>query len=482
MVISKILTYVWRMIIARTGTDAYGLFSIGLAILSIATVASLLGLANGIERYAAYYHGKNEPEKVRGTIITSFKISLALSLVIGTLLFIFAEQLATSLFNKPETAIVIQFMALALPAATLSELCFSTMKALKQIKYAVLSKNVLDSLFKIILAAIPTAMSLGILGLSVGYAIATFITFLTLFYFLDKKVFSITSRTAIKISVTRELVVFSAPLVLVSIISSSFFIIDTIALGILKNATEVGIYNAAAPTATLLLIVPTALLSLFLPLIAGEYAKENKEQIISAYRTVSKWILLVNLPVLFGIILFSHTIILTFFGSDYASATVPLIILSAGYFVLSFFWTSLYLLSMLKKSMHIMIFAIANAGINLALAFLLIPEHGLIGAATSTAVAMTIYGLLLFVGAHNYFRINPLSKKTAFFGVAATTVFGVATALSFGLELNLLEKVFLFLAILLLYSLAAIKLRLIGQMEKEIFTRGLIRIGFKGKL
>ncbi len=477
---SKIFTYIWRLVLARAGTDVYGLFSLGVALLTIAVAVSLLGLANGVERYAAYYYGKNERDKIKGVLTASIKISLAASIVIGALLYVFAGAIARGIFGKPEMEVIIQFMAIALPAATLTEICFSAMKALQQIKYAIITKNVLDSAFKITLAAIPAFLSWGLLGLSAGYAAACFLTVIAFIYFLDRKVFPLFSAKIKSANVTRELLAFSLPLVVVSIASSSFYIIDTLVLGILKSANEVGVYNAASPTATLLLLMPTALLSLFLPVMTAEYAKDKKEKVTAIYRMVSKWVLLANLPVLLGMVLFSRLIVVRFFGADYEAASVPLAILSVGYFTLSFFWTSLYALAMLKKTRQIMLFAIVNIAVNFTLAFLLVPQYGMIGAATSTAVAMAVYGVLLFAATRKYFKASPFDKRLLAFALGFGAIFFVTWLAESVFGFGVAEKLALFFAVVCVYLLAALKFGFIGEVEKELFRKAFRRTGLRG--
>ena len=58
MFISKLLTYFYRMIVARIGTEEYGLLSLALAVFGILTTISMLGLGTGVIRYFAFYQAK----------------------------------------------------------------------------------------------------------------------------------------------------------------------------------------------------------------------------------------------------------------------------------------------------------------------------------------------------------------------------------------------------------------------------------------
>ena len=63
IIVSKMLGYFYRILVARTDTEVYGLLSIGIAMFSLLSTVSLLGLNNGILRYVAFYKGKEDQER-----------------------------------------------------------------------------------------------------------------------------------------------------------------------------------------------------------------------------------------------------------------------------------------------------------------------------------------------------------------------------------------------------------------------------------
>ena len=63
--ISKIALYFYRAIIARYfGIESYGLFSLAILVLNLVVAISLLGLSEGIVRYATIYRGKKQFKKI----------------------------------------------------------------------------------------------------------------------------------------------------------------------------------------------------------------------------------------------------------------------------------------------------------------------------------------------------------------------------------------------------------------------------------
>jgi O-antigen/teichoic acid export membrane protein len=185
---------------------------------------------------------------------------------------------------------------------------------------------------------------------------------------------------------------------------------DTVMLGYFRTTKEVGVYNAALPTAMLLLMVPNALLSIFLPVITSEHAKRRMDSIRILYITIVKWIGLLGLPILFIMSIFSSPILIKFFGLEYASGGTSLIILSIGYFIFTLFWPASHLIAMIKKTQISFFISLSATSTNILLNWFLIPIYGINGAAIATASSTALNGILYGYFAHRYLKITPFDR------------------------------------------------------------------------
>ena len=113
IIISKLLGYIYRILVARTDTEMYGLLSIGIAVFSILTTVSLLGLNNGVLRYVSFYKGKGDQEKIKQIIKVCLKITIPFSIIVSALFFIFSKQISIYFFHTEDLTIVFKIFAFA---------------------------------------------------------------------------------------------------------------------------------------------------------------------------------------------------------------------------------------------------------------------------------------------------------------------------------------------------------------------------------
>jgi len=212
-------------------------------------------------------------------------------------------------------------------------------------------------------------------------------------------------------NINKELFIYSLPLIFSAVIASVFGWIDTFFVGYFKTVVDVGVYNVALPIAGIIAFTPFLFMQLFFPLINREYSSKNLDLIKQLSKQISKWIFLINLPLLVIFILFPGVIINLLFGSQYLAAETALIILAFGFFFMSQAEISLHLLNMAKKP-HLGMIDIALAAVlNIILNIILVPKLGLIGAALSTTISYFFYGFLLITQGYYYVKIVPLRRK-----------------------------------------------------------------------
>jgi len=412
MVFGKLFSYLYVILVAvNLGSHDYGLLSLGLAILSFLSAFSLLGLDEGILRFIPFYKGKNDQNLMKTTLLTSLKTVINSSLFLAVFIIVFSDFISDKIFDEYELTKVIFFMAIVLPFNTLSQLFLVSFRAFQKPEFEVLFKELIEKSLRLIITLILIAVGFKLTGALLGFILSIIIVFFLSLITFNKKIFNIFSKEIVEKENKRELLNYSLPLMLKNFM---WFIIawtDLLMIGYFSTTSNVGIYNVALPTSTLIIVPIYGIMYLFMPIISELYGKNNIEQINDIYKKVSKYSLLLTIPIFLVIFLLSKDLILTFFGNEYLAAALPLTILSPGYLFFSLSDISMNMLSVRKKTKTIFfiisIFALSNVILN----YFLIPKYNIIGAAIATSSSFLIGAVLMILTSFYYSKLHPFMFK-----------------------------------------------------------------------
>lgn len=408
IVISKFFTYIYRLVIARyLGPEIYGIFSIGLAVIGFLLGFALLGMPSGLLRYVSFYKGKDDSSSIKAVINNGIKIILPITLLLAVILFIFAKSISIGIFHKPELEIVLKILAFAMPFSALATSFEYIIQGFKEIKYIVLSRGIIESLSKVILTVIAIYLGYSLWGISLAFTITMLIVAISFIYFFKKKIFIISRAIKIKENAYKKLLSFSLPLMFSDLFLSLLIWSDTLILGYFVTSMEVGIYNAAAPTAKLIHTIPVAIRALFIPTISELYAQEKSFKDI--YISVTKWIFLTGMPVIILLCLYSKQLLHIFFGEIYNQGYLILILVAVCFFIYSIFFTAESTLMVIKKTKLLLFNTATTVIINIILNIILIPKYGILGAGIANFISFILFSILLASETYYFTRIFPFN-------------------------------------------------------------------------
>ncbi|MCX6711566.1 MAG: flippase [Candidatus Woesearchaeota archaeon] len=474
---SKILGYFYVLILARLGSYKFGLLNIGFGVYAIVGIIALLGLNTGVLRYVSFYKAKNDKNKIKGAIVSALQIALPLSLLLSSIIFIFANQIA-SLFHDNNLVLILRIMIIGVPFFVLGNIFIHVLRAYHKIGYAVGAREVIEKIVNISITLILFYFGLNIYGASIAYTVAAVSTFVISFYLMEKKVFSIFSK--IKTYYYRnEMVKYSLPLVLTGFFFMIIRWVNTFILGYFKDASYVGIYNVSLSTADLMYLAPMALTTLSFPIMTERYSKSENKDLKAIYDTTTKWIFLVIIPIYLVFFFFSKNILGIMFGNEYSKGALTLSILAAGYILCSLSKTATDILSIAKKTKIIFYITLVAAIINVMLGFILVPKYNLIGAALSTSISFTIMGILFFYYAYKISNLQPIKwvyLKSFILGLISIII---VYKLSTIIKLSIYKLVFLLLLFLVIYLVLLYIFKCLDNQDKLIIKSFLQKIKYK---
>ena len=469
IILGKLFSYLYIVLVAvKLGSQEYGLLSLGMATLSLFSAFSLLGLDEGVLRFIPFYKGKNDQKLLKSTIMTSLKTVLNSSLFFSILIIVFSGFISDKIFNEYELEKVLLFMAIALPFSAVSNIFLVSFRAFQKPQYEILFKELIEKPLRLIITFILIYLGFKLTGALIGFVLAIMIMLALILITFNKKIFNVFSPD-IQQENKRELLNYSLPLMLKNLVWIIIPWVNLLMIGYFNATSDVGIYNVALPTANLIIIPVYGIMYLFLPIISGLYGKNNNEEIKEIYKKISKYSLLLIMPVFLIISMLSKDIISSLFGVDYLSATLPLTILSFGYLVFSLSDISMNMLSVLKKTKTIFSIIFGFGLTNILLNFLLIPKYNILGASIATSVSFLIGAVLMIVISNYHTKLHPFmfsySKILISSIITIVLTLAIKNKISFSPMINLV----VFAAIILsVYSFLVFVFRILEKEDIEL--------------
>ena len=410
MILGKLFSYLTRVFIARSfGPETYGLIAMGLATISIITTFSLIGLDLGLTRFIAFYRGKRNLGKVKGSIKSSFKITLPLSIIFAAALFIFSEQVAI-FFSKQDLVPVIKILSFALPFSVILGLFQSTLLGFKLVKQKVYTVEIGKNLSTLIFVIIFFYLGFGLFGATIGFVLGFFLSVIVGVYHLKGKILPQLKKIK-PIRVSKELVSFSLPLLMVATLSLLMAWTDVLMLGYFDTVANVGIYSAVLNTGILLSFVFQGFSFIFTPLISEFYSRDQIKEIRKIYKSSTRWTFSITFPLFLLFILFPDNILKILFNEEFVSGSTSLIILSFGIMFSVFIGLARETITSIGKTKIIFYFTLIAASSNFIINLILIPIYGMVGAAIAMLVSLILWSLLPLLYIHKKMGVWPYDRN-----------------------------------------------------------------------
>jgi O-antigen/teichoic acid export membrane protein len=455
------LGFASRVVIARyLGQVNYGLVNIGLTVLTTTSIIVLLGLNTGISRFLPR---QDRPEDRRGVLVSAFSLVVPVTILVSGAIVVFAGVIATAVFKNPSAEPVIQLFGVTIPMMVLIKLTVGSIRGRQEATPRVLLQNIGIPVLRFGAIVIAVVLGLGVLGVSGAYMAAYGLVGAGSLYYLYRRtgLFERTDATPMR----RELLSFSAPLIVVTTMNMIHGNIDVFILGYFQSTGVIGTYTAVYPLTKLLRMGLITFGFLFMPLISELHADGRDTETRRTYQIVSKWVLFSTLPVFLVFVTYPEIVIRYTFGEEYLAGATALAILSVGFFAHAVAGPSGDTLVAIGSTQLIMIYNTIAAMVNAALNLLLVPRYSLVGAAVATTVAFVVMNGLYVAQLYRSVGVHPFRRAALAPNIGAVVVWLILTR-----SVNAVVDVTLpvFLLVVAVFGVAYIGLiLLLGGVESE---------------
>lgn len=425
IILSKFISLIYRIIVARVGPYEFGLFSLGLTLFGFIGIIATFGLDSSLPTYLVRYKVKNLTGSIK-KILTASSIFLSISSVfVAILLFVFSDTISVFFFHDQNLSIVLKILSFAIPFDVLRRVIFNCSKAFNKAEYEVYAKYLLENISKLIFTITFLMLGLGLFGLSLAYTFAVVLSLLLGAYLINKLKLFASSVDKIKGDNFKGVLIYSSPLVFASLLFMLGLWVDTIMIGYFMGGEPVGLYNAAGTLSQVMYIFPLALIGLFLPIATEAYAKNKSLKEITT--SSAKWISLLGFMIISAFILFPKEIINLLFGSAYLSSSVVLLLLSINCLIISYIMVFQRILMILNRTKLISLFCLIGVIANIILNLILIKIYGINGAAAATLLSTILTGVLTFFFIRKYLSIKTLITSH----IKVVFLFAIAISLTY---------------------------------------------------
>jgi O-antigen/teichoic acid export membrane protein len=409
MFASKFLAYLYRTAVARmVGPESYGQISIGLMVAGIGITLSSLSLDSAILNYLPKYRHNENEEKVRGIVKSAFMLALPASVLLSASIFLSSEFIATAIFESAELTSIIRIFSLAIPFGVVTKISLDVTKAYKTAKYYVWIRQIGQNIIQLVAAVGLILLGYKVSGAAGGWLIGAVGGGIISLYIMEKKFGPLLFSTKGDTREYRKIFRYSYPLILAGAIGSILGWTDTFFLGYYMQETQVGLYNAALPTAMLMLIPYQALAALVMPSMSEVIERDDKD-LTKLLKTLTRWTFTLSFPAFCLMFLFSDQVLHILFGAEYTKAATSLTILAFGYLYSTSVGHLDSVIKAIEKTKILYKNAAINFVVNIGLNILLIPQYGIMGAAIATSASIIFANTLLLAEVYYFRKTQPFS-------------------------------------------------------------------------
>lgn len=425
LTVGKLVEYVGRFVIAFLlarvlGAEEFGIYSLALSAAAIVSTISLLGMDDAALRNIAVYASQKDDKSLWGTLQLTFVFTISMSIILGIVLFYFADSIAKIIFSEPLLASMLRLVALIVPILTLSEMLVFATRGFKRMDYGVIARDFIQLPIRIVLLVILALLNLNAFTAMITFGVADLTASLALVFFLNKKFPLKRPLKAAKRDV-RGLLNFSLPFWFSDILNTVRNNIQVMMLGSLSTITSAGIFTIVSRVNLLSIITYRSVQTSIRPIIAELQSKNRWNDVGHLYQTSTRWALLVNIPMTLIMILFSEEI-LQIFGESFKEGGLALAILAVSEFVKVLTGMSGTIIDMSGLNRLKMVNTTIQVVLAVGLNVYLIPRWGLLGAAVAVFISIAIMNVIRMVQVYVIYKLLPFNRlllKPFFAGFAA---------------------------------------------------------------
>jgi stage V sporulation protein B len=384
LVASTIISAVGTIIIAGLlGPANFGLYSIALTAPTIIILFRDWGVTFAMIRYTAQSNAENKTNNIRSIYLSGLLFEIALGIALTVIGFLLSNFLATTVFNRPTTTLLIQIASSTIIASALVSTATSAFTGIEKMHLNSIML-VSQSTIKTTLIIILVFLGLGTYGAVAGFTVANLLAGIIgvlLMFTIYKK---LPKTKGNKLEITNNIKImlkYGLPLSIGGIISG--FLVQYYNLFLYNSVSDnaiIGNYAIAQNFIVLITFLATPVTTMLFPAFSKIDHKEEAETLKNVFQASVKYASLLVVPFTALIMALSQPAVSTLFGNTYAEAPFFLALLATTYlFTLLGSLSVGNLINGQGQTTFNLIVTIITAAIGFPLGYVLISNYGVLG-------------------------------------------------------------------------------------------------------
>lgn len=397
-------------VVRGLGTERFGLLSLAWVVLGYFTIFDL-GLGRATTKYVAEAMGKGEGDQVPQIIWTAVTFQAVLGFIGALVLFGITDLLVERVLNIPpeilgEAKDTFHLLALSVPLVLVSSSFSGVLEAAQRFDLVNVVR-IPSSTLTFLLPLVGLYLGLDLPGIVALILLARFGT-LAAFLLMDLRIVPKLKEYSVSFARFSQLFAFGGWVMITSIVSPILVYLDRFLIGSLLTIAAVAYYTAPYEAVTRLTIISASLTMTLFPAFSALEGVRDRQRLGMIFSRSIKYILLASGPIVVLIVIFAKEILRIWLGSDFATeSTVAMQLLALGVLINSLAFTPFALLQGTGRPDLPAKFHMIELPIYLGIAWVLVSEFGIAGAAGAWTVRVFLDAFLLFIATFKLYRLSP---------------------------------------------------------------------------
>jgi O-antigen/teichoic acid export membrane protein len=390
------------LIVRHLSTSDYGAWAYALSIVALLDGFASLGLNRDVARFTAIYHERKQHGAFFGAILLVAATILVTGLIFAIGVYAFPGTLASLIGGETQPLTLLFIMIFMVPLTALDALSSAIFATFGRPRAIFFRRYLLAPGLQITVVLLLIVRESGVVFLAWGYLLASLVgvalnAWLVLRMLRADGLTEGFSWRGIQMPF-REMFSLSLPLLSEDFLAALVRSSGVLLLGYYYGTEQIALFHVVLAVAAQTKLVIESFAMLYVPAASRFFASGNYTGINDLYWQTAVWIAVLSFPIFAATFTVATPLTVLLFGEKYAPSGLFLTVLAVGGFVEAAFGFNRQTLRVLGRVRYVMVINLLAAAANVALAVLLVPTLGALGAAIAMSGTWIINNLLRQAG------------------------------------------------------------------------------------